>query len=63
MDTIKIETIDGNTFEGFKINHQKELPKKAFLHLCTYDEQYNNYNIYRYVAKRGTKIFILKTKI
>jgi DNA replication protein DnaC len=63
MNIIKINTLDGNTFEGFKINSQKELPKKAFLHLCTYDEKYNNYNIYRSVSKKGTKIYILKTKI
>jgi hypothetical protein len=62
MEVIKIETFDGNTFEGFEIKHQRELPKKAFLHLCTYDEQYNNYNVYRSVAKKSTKIYILKTK-
>lgn len=63
MEVIKINTFDGSTFEGFKIAHQKELPKSAVLHVCTYDENFNNYNIYLSFNKRGNKTYILRTKI
>jgi hypothetical protein len=62
MQYIRLDTFDYNTFEGFKINHQRELPKKAFLHLFTYDIHYNNYAIYRYVTKKCTKVYILKSQ-
>jgi hypothetical protein len=61
MDYIRLDTFDYNTFEGFKINHQRELPKKAFLHLFTYDVNYNNYSIYKCINKKSTKTYILKS--
>lgn len=63
MEYIKLNTFDGCTFEGFKIAHQRELPKKAILHICTYDSEFNNYNIYLSFSKRANKTFILKTNI
>lgn len=63
MSALKIETFDGNTFEGFKISHPKELPKSAMLHCYTYSIDYNTtYSIYRSYTKKGTKTFIFTSK-
>lgn len=62
MEIIKINTLDGETWEGFKISHQRELPVNSILHKCAYNEQFENYNIYLKFSKRGTKTYILKSK-
>lgn len=62
MEFIEIENIEGVIYGGFKINHPAELPKKAFLHICIIDKMFNNYNVYRCIGKKETKVFIYKTK-
>lgn len=61
MDTVKIDSICGETWEGFKITHQRQLPKKAKQYKYIYDEDLNIYSIYLSVAAKSTKIYILKS--
>ena len=55
---LKINSICGEVWEGFKVSKTSELPKNAYLHKCILDDNCNTFNIYRSVAKKSTKVFI-----
>jgi hypothetical protein len=59
---ITIKEFNGQTKSGFEITHQSQLPKAAKLDRCTYDENYNSYNIYCMIGKTSIKYYILKCK-
>jgi len=61
-DYIKIETFTGETIEGFKVNHPRELPKSATHDRYTYSVDFKKtYSIYHAFTKSGTKYYIWET--
>jgi len=58
MEYLKIIDFLGDTIEGFMLKSRRDLPKTAKLLRCTYDENYNEVNIYATFKK--TYIYLKK---
>ena len=63
QEIIKVNSIDNSTYVGFKLNHQRELPKSAKIYKCgTEIETLNDFNIYKKVSKKEIKFYIIFSK-
>jgi len=66
MDFIKVDCVTGNTYSGYVLNHQRELPKNAKLYEC--GQEYNNktlgrnFSIYKKIMNKGNKFYIIFNK-
>ena len=66
MDFIKVNCVTGNTYSGYVLNHQRELPKNSKLYEC--GQEYNNhifgrtFNVYKKIMKKGNKFYIIFKK-
>ena len=59
---ITVETFDGQTWYGKKINSRRDAPKSAKLMKFGYDENYNELKLYYTSTKKGLKYFIVVKK-
>jgi hypothetical protein len=62
MEYITATTHEGQSIGGFKISHQKELPKKAILSNCYYTNDFKEMTVYKSYSKTKVKTYILIKK-
>ena len=63
QEITEIQSLDGNIYNGFKLKHQKDLPKSAELYKCeTESDTLNSFNIYKKVSKKEIKFYFVFSK-
>tara|TARA_R110001632_G_scaffold228497_1_gene363711 strand:- start:432 stop:647 length:216 start_codon:yes stop_codon:yes gene_type:complete len=61
-EILTVNSINGDSYVGFKLNHQRYLPKSASLYKC--DMEFNTFkpfNVYKKISKKDVKFYIVFT--
>lgn len=57
---LNVTSINNINYIGFKINHQRDLPKSAFLYKCEMEiNTFKPFNIYKKISRKDVKFYIL----
>ena len=63
QEITEIQSLDGSIYNGFKLKHQKDLPKSAELYKCETElDTLNSFNIYKKVSKKDIKFYFVFSK-
>jgi hypothetical protein len=63
QEITEIQSLDGSIYNGFKLKHQKDLPKSAKLYKCeTESDTFISFNIYKKVSKKDIKFYFVFSK-
>ena len=63
QEITEIQSLDGSIYNGFKLKHQKDLPKSAELYKCeTESDTFISFNIYKKVSKKDIKFYFVFSK-